>query len=79
MSKHAERLILFGRALAPPIAPIALSGFGDVLGLRAPIGGKRAADVVALLKFAFRVPTNIPFVAFVRFYQFAFRSHWILL
>ena len=59
--------------------PIALSGFDDALGLRAPIGGKRAADVVALLKFAFRVPTNIPFVAFVRLYQFTSRSHWFLL
>jgi hypothetical protein len=65
--------------LAPAIAPIALSGFDDALGLRAPIGGKRAADVVALLKFAFRVPTNIPFVAFVRLYQFTSRSHWFLL
>ena len=66
-------------ALASTIAFVALSGFDDILGLRAPVGGKRRADVVALLEFPLGVPTNIPFVAFMRLYEFAFRSHWMIL
>jgi hypothetical protein len=65
-------------ALAPPIAFVALSGFGDILGLRAAVCGKRTADVVTLLKFPLRVPTDIAFVAFMRLYDFAFRSHWMI-
>jgi hypothetical protein len=66
-------------ALAPPIAFVALSGFGNILGLRALVDCKRTADVVTLLKFAFGVPTNIPLVALMRLNKFAFRSHWMIL
>jgi hypothetical protein len=43
------------------------------------VDGKRTADVVTLLEFPFGVPTNIPFVAFMRLYKFALRSHWMIL
>ena len=66
-------------ALAPPIAFVALPGFGDILGLRALVYGKRTTYVVTLLKFPFGVPTNIPFIAFMRLYKFALRSHWQIL
>jgi hypothetical protein len=61
--------------LAPPIALVTLPGFGNILGLSAPINGQRTANVVTLLEFPLWVPTNIPFVAFMRLYKFAFRSH----
>jgi len=62
-------------ALASAITFVTLPRFGDILGLRAPVNGQRTADVVTLLEFPLRVPTNIAFIALKRLYKLAFRSH----
>jgi hypothetical protein len=73
------RFLIGSGALAPPIAFVALSGFGDILGLRTPVGSKRAADVIHFLELPFGIAASVTLVAFMRLYQFAFRRHRFIL